>query len=176
MKSAAKIIESRCNALARLILAKDSIARARRDAAYVVANVKSRSDPVFHAFECAVVVCYARPFVSSDSGRISERYERFPQRPELRPLHKCLIDTRHAFVAHQCLTKHRVSVIKPGGTLERPEGILGFIAGGELIESLSIKPAIFKNIVELCEFQLERIEADIEKEAVEIQKLNDNAR
>jgi hypothetical protein len=164
----AEKLEWRKRRLARLILANWSISRARLDAAYVVKNVKSGNDPVFRAFECAVAVCYARPFVGTKkAGRISSNYDKFDGQPALKSLHDSLIEHRHACAAHTCETLNTVSFVKPGGRLKGQHGEF-VIAGGRVVNFRHIKLSTFSKIVELCQFQLKRLRNDIEKEEAEL--------
>ena len=84
----------------RLILATSDILQATRACELLLQNVKSKSDPLFVPLLTAIVVMYARPFVSNNRfGPLTGKWHEFTD-PKFKQIHDTLIDLRHIVYAH----------------------------------------------------------------------------
>jgi hypothetical protein len=155
--------------LARLILAERDFSAALRAVEHVIEHVTDPRDPLLDALECAAAICYARPFLAGRShARISAKYERFDDDNQ-KTLHSFILKHRDEYAAHTNDKAHTVSIVLMKGKQAKWNTGHGTIANhGQSVEFQTLRPEAYPLFKALCEFQLQRIGADIEKEKDEL--------
>jgi hypothetical protein len=160
----------RHRALCRLILARSDIRQARKVAALVIERITSVQDPSFEPLSCAcaTVIWYSRPFIASrgNPGIPRSYAEKFPSKAD-KEIHDFLIEHRNRFEAHRDKDLNEVSLAHKNTTRivsEDGRRIGGLCSHGEFISAEYVKLAAFPRIVQLFDFQLERLKSAIDAE------------
>ena len=104
--------------LARLHLARSDIQTAQRLCEKALTLDLASNEPTSWAFHNAVVVTYARPFVSNDSvGALSSKWQRFDD-PHLQLNHDLVMQQRDQVVGHSEAHWRPVVISGPGMQLQ----------------------------------------------------------
>ena len=145
----------------RLVIAHGDIKKAAQTAVLIINRVRSLEDELFDPLSCATVIWYARPFIASDEAPgIPEKFSRF-QTESHRELHKRLISHRNRFTAHMDEDVNEVYLIRKEAPIMVGDSRLEVMSHSPFVETKYLTPVVFIRIVELCNFQLDRLWADI---------------
>jgi hypothetical protein len=147
--------------LARLIIGADDIKNAGETALLIINRVRSLQDELIEPLSCAAVIWYARPFISSDEAPgLAGKFSSF-QAKSHRELHDRLIFMRNRFTAHMDKEFNEVFLIRKEAPIMVGDSRLEVLSHSPFVETKYLTPAAFPQIVELCNFQLDRLWADI---------------
>ena len=149
--------------LARLIIAEADIKKALETALLIVNRSDSVQDKLFDPLSCATVIWYARPFIGSDEALgLPGKFSTFQAKTH-RELHARLILQRNRFTAHMDEAFNEVFLIHKEAPIMVGDLRLEVRSHSPFIETEYLLPAAFPEIVELCNFQLDRLGVSIGK-------------
>lgn len=148
-----------------LIYARQSFVNARTAATQYLSLQPQQAKEMRNTFGCAAVVSYAMPFITNPTlGTLPGAYSSFPEADiEKRWMHQVMIETRNAVYAHIDSTD-KDYFVEVTAALRVDDGIENaFVRYGYRQKVKTVNDFAFPKLVELCDYQLARLEKDIQE-------------
>jgi hypothetical protein len=135
--------------------------KARATALLITERIASVQDGLFDPLSCATVIWYARPFTQAKGyPAIPERFAKFSS-PLYQKAHDRLVRQRNVFEAHMDTAATEVFLIRKEAPISAGDSRLEVCSDSHFVVTDVFVPRAFARVVELCDFQLERLVAHI---------------